>query len=70
MWKGLTTGAHFQKVVGSPPMIDDEWGEVGTVLKDLYIKVAQFDIGEYKKAKVSLAEGKSCGEDCRNTITF
>ena len=54
---------HFKNLLGSPPDIDDEEEEITPVLEELDIKTGPFDQEEYEKAKKSLVEGKSCGED-------
>ena len=54
---------HFKSLLGNPPDIDNEDEDIPPILKDLNIKVGPFDQEEYNKAKGSLVEGKSCGED-------
>lgn len=54
---------HFQDLLGSPPDINDEDEDIPQILDELNIKVGPFDQSEYVKAKESLVEGKSCGED-------
>ena len=54
---------HFQTLLGAPPDIGNETEEMPQVFQDLPIKTGPFDMGEYAKAKKSITEGKSCGED-------
>ena len=54
---------HFKNLLGSPPDIENEEEEITQVLEDLDIRTGPFDLEEYEKAKKSLVEGKSCGED-------
>ena len=52
---------HFQGLLGRPPEIEDE--PITQVLPPLEIKRGPFDINEYKRAKDTIKEGKSCGMD-------
>ena len=52
---------HFKNLLGSPLCDEDE--EIAPILEGLDIKVEPFSQEEYEKAKKSLVEGKSCGED-------
>ena len=54
---------HFKDLLGSPPDISDEDEEIPPILTDLDIKTGPFNQEEYNKAKKSLVEGKTCGED-------
>ena len=54
---------HVKNLLGSPPDIDDEEKDITQVLEDLDIETGPFDLQEYEKAKKSLVEGKTCGED-------
>ena len=54
---------HFKNLLGSPSDISDENQEITPILHDLDIKTGSFDQEEYDKAKKSLVEGKSSGED-------
>ncbi|MEE8288342.1 MAG: reverse transcriptase domain-containing protein [Nitrosomonadaceae bacterium] len=54
---------HFQNLLGSAPVVDDESEEIETVLSDVDIKEGPFTKDEYNKVKESLTEGKACGED-------
>ena len=54
---------HFKNLLGSPPNISDEDEEIAPILEGLDIKVGPFSLEWYEKAKKSLVEGKSCGED-------
>ena len=54
---------HFKNLLGSPPDISNEDEEITPILEDLEIKTGPFDQEEYDKAKKSLVEGKSSGED-------
>ena len=54
---------HFKDLLGRPPDISDEDEEIAPILQDLDIKVGPFSQEEYEKAKKSLVEGKSSGED-------
>ena len=49
-------------MLGSPRNIDDEDEVKPTVFEKLSIKEGPFDYDEYREAKESLVEGKSCGE--------
>ena len=50
-------------LLGSPPDIDNEDEVIPTVFEKLNIKEGPFHYEEYREAKASLVEGKSCGED-------
>ena len=54
---------HFKNLLGSPTDISDEDEEITPILEGFNIKVGPFSLEEYEKAKKSLVEGKSCGED-------
>ena len=54
---------HFKNLLGGPPDIDDEDEVIPIVFEKLNIKEGPFDYDEYREAKESLVEGKSCGED-------
>jgi hypothetical protein len=54
---------HFKNLLGSPPTIEDEDEDIPIILEGIKIKEGPFDHEEYQKAKKSLVEGKSCGED-------
>ncbi|CAH1244595.1 Hypp7340 [Branchiostoma lanceolatum] len=54
---------HFKNLLGNPPDITCEDEDIPAVLENLDIKIGPFDREEYEKAKKSLVEGKSCGED-------
>ena len=54
---------HLKYLLGSPPDIDNEDEAIPTVFEKLNIKEGPFDYEEYREAKESLVEGKSCGED-------
>ena len=56
-------GDSFQGLLGKPPYIDDEDEDILPILEELNIKTGPFNQEEYDKAKKSLVEGKSCGED-------
>ncbi|XP_015753298.1 PREDICTED: uncharacterized protein LOC107333054 [Acropora digitifera] len=54
---------HFMGLLGNPPNSDSEGNDIPPIFTDLGIKEGPFDLEEYVKAKKSLTEGKSCGED-------
>jgi len=54
---------HFQRLLGAPPEFSNEDEDIPPILKNLNIKTGPFDMEEYAKAKKSITEGKSCGED-------
>ena len=56
--------SHFQNLLGSPPIIENEDEEIPAIYTDLGIEDGPFTLGEYAKVKNTLTEGKSCGEDC------
>ena len=49
--------------MGKPPDISEEDEEITPFFVDLDIRTGPFDQDEYDKAKKSLVEGKTCGED-------
>ena len=53
---------HFQCLLGSPPEIEED-EPITQVLPPLEIKIGAFYINEYKRAKDTIKEGKSCGMD-------
>ena len=55
--------SHFQNLLGSPPVVDDEDESIPPVFLDLPIPDGPFSIDEYRNAKLSIKCGKSCGED-------
>ena len=54
---------HFMGQLGNPPNSDSEDNDIPPIFTDLGITEGPFDLEEYVKAKKSLTEGKSCGED-------
>ena len=54
---------HFKQLLGNPPQVNDENEEIPRVFEELPIRVDAFDTEEYFKAKDSIKEGKSYGED-------
>jgi len=58
---------QFQRLLGAAPEIDNEDEDIPPILKELNIKTGPFDMEEYAKAKKSITEGKSCGEDGEDT---
>ena len=63
MSEGQELAQSFQESPWKPQDIDDEEEEITPVLEELDIKMGPFDQEEYEKAKKSLVERKSCGED-------
>ena len=53
---------HFQGLLGRPPEIEED-EPITQVLPPLEIKYGPFDINEYKRAKDTIKERKSCGMD-------
>ena len=54
---------HFQKLLGNPPEVTNEDEIIPVVFDELPIRTDAFDMDEYLKAKNSIKEGKSFGED-------
>ena len=54
---------HFQKLLGSPPNVEETQEEIPTVFSDLNIEDGPFTAAEYTKVKKALKLGKSSGPD-------
>ena len=52
---------HFQKLLGSPPEVEDPDEEIPNVFVDLDINDDPFTIEEYRKVKSALKLGKAAG---------
>ena len=53
---------HSVTLLGNNPNTDDE-EEIPPILHNVKINSSSFDMAEYIKAKKSIVEGNSCGED-------
>jgi hypothetical protein len=54
---------HFKQLLGEPPTVTEEDEEIPKTFDELPIRTGPFDKEEYTKAKNSVKEGKSFGED-------
>ena len=54
---------HFQKLLGSPPEVEDPDEEIPNVFEGLNINDEPFNMEEYRKVKLSLKLGKAAGPD-------
>jgi hypothetical protein len=54
---------HFQKLLGSPPQVEDPNEEIPNVFEGLEIRDDPFTLEEYRKVKSSLKQGKAAGPD-------
>ena len=54
---------HFQKLLGSPPEVDDPDEEIPNIFEDLDINDGPFTLDEFRKVKSSIKIGKAAGPD-------